>query len=90
MKKHQKVNEPAAGTPLMLNERARLKELERRNSEVEKKVSFLKKPQRTSRRIPVAGKYEFIETMRLDAAEYAHSVEFMCERLNVSKSGYYE
>jgi transposase InsO family protein len=39
---------------------------------------------------PVAGKYEFIETMRLDTAECAYSVEFMCERLGVSKSGYYE
>ncbi|NEC92790.1 IS3 family transposase, partial [Streptomyces sp. SID12501] len=28
--------------------------------------------------------------MRLDTTEYAHSVEFMCERLDVSKSGYYE
>jgi putative transposase len=28
--------------------------------------------------------------MRLDTAEYAYSVEFMCERLEVSTSGYYE
>jgi hypothetical protein len=28
--------------------------------------------------------------MRLDKAECAYSVEFMCERLGVSKSGYYE
>jgi transposase InsO family protein len=28
--------------------------------------------------------------MRLDTAEYAYSVEFMCERLGVSKSGYYD
>uniref|UniRef100_UPI0035562B16 IS3 family transposase n=1 Tax=Streptomyces corallincola TaxID=2851888 RepID=UPI0035562B16 len=28
--------------------------------------------------------------MRLGTTEYAHSVEFMCKRLNVSKSGYYE
>jgi transposase InsO family protein len=39
---------------------------------------------------PVASKYEFIETMRLDTAEYVFSVEFMCERLGVSKSGYYD
>ncbi len=39
---------------------------------------------------PVASKYEFIETMRLDTAEYVFSVEFMCERLDVSKSGYYD
>jgi putative transposase len=39
---------------------------------------------------PVAGKYEFIGMMRLDTAEYAYTVEFMCERLGVSRSGYYE
>jgi transposase InsO family protein len=39
---------------------------------------------------PVVSKYEFIETMRLDTAEYVFSVEFMCERLDVSKSGYYD
>jgi transposase InsO family protein len=39
---------------------------------------------------PVASKYEFIDEMRLDTAEYAYSVEFMCGRLGVSKSGYYD
>jgi putative transposase len=39
---------------------------------------------------PVASKYEFIETMRLDTEEYAYPVEFMCQRLDVSKSGYYD
>ncbi|MGW0660903.1 IS3 family transposase [Streptodolium elevatio] len=39
---------------------------------------------------PVASKYEFIESMRLDTAEYACPVEFMCDRLGVSRSGYYE
>jgi putative transposase len=38
---------------------------------------------------PVASKYEFIDEMRLDTVEYAYSVEFMCDRLGVSKSGYY-
>ncbi|WP_030188510.1 IS3 family transposase, partial [Streptomyces sp. NRRL S-813] len=28
--------------------------------------------------------------MRLGTEEYAYSVEFMCERLGVSKSGYYD
>ena len=28
--------------------------------------------------------------MRLDKTEYAYPVEFMCERLDVSKSGYYD
>jgi hypothetical protein len=35
--------EPAADAPLTLDERARLKELERRNRELEMEVSFLKK-----------------------------------------------
>ena len=39
---------------------------------------------------PVASKYEFIDTMRLDTAECAFPVTFMCERLHVSTSGYYE
>lgn len=39
---------------------------------------------------PVASKYEFIETMRLDTVEYVFPVDFMCERLDVSKSGYYD
>ncbi|MGA5135538.1 IS3 family transposase, partial [Streptomyces olivoreticuli] len=39
---------------------------------------------------PVASKYEFIETMRLDTEEYVCTVEFMCQRLDVSKSGYYD
>jgi transposase InsO family protein len=39
---------------------------------------------------PVAAKYEFIDSMRADVAEYAYPVEFMCARLGVSKSGYYD
>ncbi|MFF1792567.1 IS3 family transposase, partial [Kitasatospora sp. NPDC058243] len=31
-----------------------------------------------------------METMRLDTAECVYPVEFMCERLDVSRSGYYE
>ncbi|ODA69079.1 hypothetical protein [Streptomyces sp. AVP053U2] len=38
----------------------------------------------------MASKYEFIETMRLDTAEYAYPVGFMCEHLGVSRSGYYQ
>lgn len=38
----------------------------------------------------VAAKYEFIDSMRDDAAEYAYPVEFMSARLGVSKSGYYD
>lgn len=37
----------------------------------------------------VASKYEFIDEMRLDTVEYAYSIEFMCDHLDVSKSGYY-
>ena len=43
VKKHQKQNEPAADAPLSLDERARLKELERRNRELEMENAFLKK-----------------------------------------------
>jgi putative transposase len=39
---------------------------------------------------PVASKYEFIDEMRFDTVEYAYSVEYMCNRLDVSRSGYYE
>ncbi|RKN02864.1 IS3 family transposase [Streptomyces radicis] len=76
--------------PLPVDERARLKELERRNRELEMEVAFLKKAAGVLREgSPVARKYEFIESMRLDIAEYAYSVEFMCTYLGVSKSGYY-
>ncbi|MEU3147682.1 hypothetical protein [Streptomyces sp. NPDC006999] len=37
----------------------------------------------------MASKYEFIETMRLDTAEYAYPVGFMCGHLGVSRSGHY-
>ena len=43
VKKHQKLNEPSASAPLTLDERARLKEAERRVRELEMEVSFLKK-----------------------------------------------
>lgn len=35
-------------------------------------------------------KYEFIESLRIDGGKYAYPVAFMCERLEVSKSGFYE
>ena len=43
VKKHEKGSEPAADAPLTLDERARLKELERRNRELEMENTFLKK-----------------------------------------------
>lgn len=43
VKKHQQGNQPAADAPLSLDERARLKELERRTRELEMENSFLKK-----------------------------------------------
>jgi transposase len=43
VKKYQKRNEPPADAPLSLDERARLKELERRIREVEMENAFLKK-----------------------------------------------
>jgi transposase InsO family protein len=38
----------------------------------------------------VTEKYEFIESLRIDCGKYAYPVAFMCERLEVSKSGFYE
>ena len=43
VKKHEKRNEPPTDAPLTLDERARLKEAERRVRELEMEVSFLKK-----------------------------------------------
>ncbi len=43
VKKYQKQQEPASGASLTASERARLKELERRNRELEMEVTFLKK-----------------------------------------------
>ncbi|MER5757626.1 IS3 family transposase [Streptomyces sp. NPDC002088] len=91
VKKHQKQREPAPDAELAVNERARLKELERRNRELEMEVAFLKKAAGVLREgSPVASKYEFIDEMRLDTTECAYSVEFMCGRLGVSRSGYYD
>ncbi|MFG2792599.1 IS3 family transposase [Streptomyces sp. NPDC048419] len=91
VKKHQKQQEPAPDAELTVNERARLKELERRNRELEMEVTFLKKAAGVLRQgSPVASKYEFIDEMWLDTAECAYSVAFMCSRLGVSRSGYYD
>lgn len=43
VKKHKTQQEPAGDAELTVSERARLKELERRNRELEMKNSFLKK-----------------------------------------------
>jgi transposase len=43
VKKHEKQNEPPADAPLTLDERARLKEAERRVRELEMENAFLKK-----------------------------------------------
>ncbi|MCX5421466.1 transposase [Streptomyces sp. NBC_00078] len=43
VKKYEKQQEPAPDAELTVNERARLKELERRNRELEMEVTFLKK-----------------------------------------------
>lgn len=43
VKKHKESQEPLAGSDLSVSERARLKELERRNRELEMEVHFLKK-----------------------------------------------
>ncbi|GAQ59630.1 transposase [Streptomyces acidiscabies] len=43
VKKHQRQHEPAPDAELTVSDRARLKELERRNRELEMENSFLKK-----------------------------------------------
>ncbi|WP_327591723.1 IS3 family transposase [Streptomyces chartreusis] len=91
VKKFQKRQEPAPDAELTVNERARLKELERRNRELEMEVTFLKKAAGVLREgSSVASKYEFIDEMRLDTEKCAYSVDFMCGRLGVSRSGYYD
>ncbi|WP_093852551.1 IS3 family transposase [Streptomyces pini] len=90
VRQHERENGRQDG-PLPVDDRARLKELERRNRELEMEVAFLKKAAGVLREgSPVASKYEFIETMRLGNAEYAYSVEFMCRQLGISTSGYYD
>jgi transposase InsO family protein len=39
---------------------------------------------------PVAEKYEFLESLKIDERKYAYPVAFMCRHLNISKSGFYE
>ncbi|MFI9825961.1 IS3 family transposase [Streptomyces sp. NPDC052013] len=91
VKKHKRQNEPPAGSELFPDERARLKELERRTRELEMENAFLKKAAGVLREgSPVASTYEFIDEMRLDTTEYAYPIEFMCGRLGVSRSGYYD
>jgi putative transposase len=76
-------DEPVLGVP----DRARLRELERRNRELEMENAFLKKA------APVSGKYAFIEaedaTVATDMA-YAPAITQMCSWLAVSRSGYYD
>ena len=91
VKKHQKQHAPSTDADLTMSERARLKEPERLIHEVEMENAFLKRSAGVLRERPPTGStYEFIETMRLGTAEYAYPVEFMCEHLGVSKSGYYD
>ncbi|MGW9419770.1 IS3 family transposase [Cellulosimicrobium funkei] len=91
VKKHQREHEKK-NPDLNLNERARLKELERINREQAMEIEFLKKAGRVLRKEPsVTDIYEFIETTRADdTAKYAFPITFMCSRLNVSRSGFYE
>ncbi|WP_246421853.1 IS3 family transposase [Nocardiopsis mwathae] len=91
VKRHQESRAPEE-PGLDLSERARLRELERINREQAKEIEFPKKSGRVLREgSSVSDKYEFIETMRFDdTAKYAFTVDFMCSRLDVSRSGYYE
>ncbi|MEU3960427.1 transposase [Streptomyces buecherae] len=70
--KHKKRNEPAADAELALSERARLKELERRNRELEMEDAFLLRPwnrqnsRSASRRRPIAAtaRHRWLSTFR--------------------------
>ncbi|MGW0594342.1 IS3 family transposase [Streptosporangium sp. NPDC002607] len=68
-------------------ERARLRELERENSELREKLSFLKKSRGLlrGREQSVTAKFELI-----DAEKANHKIVKMCDWLEVSRSGYYE
>ncbi|TJZ99277.1 transposase [Actinacidiphila oryziradicis] len=68
VKKHQKQQESAVDPELTVSERAQLKELERRNRELEMENLFLKKPQRTSRRMPGNGQ---LRVHRHDATRHS-------------------
>ncbi|MGQ4597216.1 IS3 family transposase [Nocardia sp. R6R-6] len=77
---------PVEDEPLTISERARLRELERENRELRMTKDFLGKSGSLLRE-PPAVKYDFIAEMD---AEKAYPVAFMCKKLNVSRSGYYE
>jgi hypothetical protein len=75
--------------PLELSERARLRELERQNREVEMENAFLKKSGSVlCTGASVSDKYAFIDAEY--AAACAPSIGRMCRWLQVSRSGYYE
>ena len=81
--------------PLELSERARLRELERRNRELEMENAFLKKSQCVLREgAAVSDKYEFIAAERATHSSEnsgdAPTMVRMCAWIGVSKSGYYE
>jgi putative transposase len=79
--------------PLELSDRARLRELERRNRELEIENAFLKKSSSALREgATVSEKFEFIDAERgaADEAAALPTVARMCALLEVSKSGFYE
>ncbi|HET6208354.1 MAG TPA: IS3 family transposase [Terracidiphilus sp.] len=80
--------------PLQLSERARLRELERRNRELEMENAFLKKHSRVLRTgASVSEKYEFIDAQYAKPSAgggNAPTITCMCRWLGVSKSGFYE
>ncbi|HUJ82501.1 MAG TPA: IS3 family transposase [Candidatus Acidoferrales bacterium] len=80
--------------PLELSERARLRELERRNREMEMELAFLKKGGSVLREgAAVSEKYAFIAALYADPCVPATDAPTMAQMtgwLGVSKSGYYE
>lgn len=82
VKKHQKQQEPAPDAELTVNERARLKELERRNRELEMEVTFLKKAAVISRG-RCNGCYEFINRRGVSEGLAWSGVEAERDRVEV-------
>ncbi|MDX3763439.1 transposase [Streptomyces sp. AK02-04a] len=81
VKKHKALLGPEVAAGLALSERAPLKELERRNRELETEKAFLKKSRSVLREgSPVASKHEFIDEMRLDTVQYVAAVRRGHER----------
>lgn len=73
-----------------MNERARLKEIDRINRQQATEIELLKIRLVLSEGSLVAEKYEFMEAQKIGHAKYAYPVSFICDLLEVSRSGFYD